>query len=289
MHTVVTPVPAPSPGTVPTANEITEYLRHLQDLNRAESTRDHYAEILQRMDAEMPAGLLYANSDELRDWIIVPGRSARTRNHYRAIAAGFYAWATHPAWQIIDFNPALIVPKAKVPRRRPRPVTNERLNAILQRAAEPYRRWFLLAAYAGLRCCELAGLDRADVTEEEIWIRGKGDKDRVIPTHPLVWAEVRDLDGPLVRQRRNDRPAGRRYISARGNEYLHDVLDVPTNMHHLRRWFGTAAYAEGGRDIRAVQTLLGHSSIKTTELYVDTATKSMTQAVAALPVGDGRA
>lgn len=264
-------------------DDITDYIRHLADLNRAESTREHYEEILRRMDTDMPAGLLYANSDELHDWIVAPGRGARTRNHYRAIAAGFYGWATHPASQIIDFNPALILPKAKVTKRRPRPVTNDRLNAILSRAAMPYRRWFLLAAYAGLRCCELAGLHRDDVTQQELWVRGKGDKDRPIPTHPLIWAEVRDLDGPLVLQR-NGRPAGRRYLSARGNEYLHDVLDVPTNMHHLRRWFGTAAYAASGRDIRAVQELLGHAGVGTTQLYVDTAAESKTAAVAALPV-----
>jgi len=238
------------------------------------------------MDADIPAGLLYANSDELRDWIVQPGRSARTRNHYTAIAAGFYGWATHPASQIIDFNPALILPKAKVTKRRPRPVTNERLNAILERSKEPYRRWFLLAACAGLRCCELAGLDREDVTEKELWVRGKGDKERAIPTHPLIWAEVRDLDGPLA-VRRDGRPAGRRYISARGNEYLHDVLGVSTNVHHLRRWFGTAAYAES-HDIRAVQELLGHAHVNTTEGYVDTATESMEAAVAALPVSGVR-
>jgi integrase len=264
-------------------DDIGDYLRHLQDLNRAESTRDHYAEILRRMDADLPDGLLYAHSDELRDWIIQPGRSARTRNHYRAIALGFYSWATHPASQIIDFNPALILPKAKESKRRPRPVTNDRLHAILERAEEPYRRWFLLAACAGLRCCELATLDRSDVTETELWVRGKGDKDRVIPTHPLVWAEVRDLDGPLVRRRRDGQRASRKYVSARGNEYLHDVLDVPTNMHHLRRWFGTAAYAQF-HDIRAVQELLGHAHVNTTQGYIDTATESMQQAVAALPV-----
>jgi integrase/recombinase XerC len=264
-------------------DEISEYLRHLEDLNRGQNTRDHYAEILRRMDRDMPEGLLYAHSDELRDWIFQPGRSARTRNHYRAIAAGFYGWATDPAGQIIDFNPAIIVPKAKESRRRPRPVSNDRLNLILESAAEPFRRWFLLAACAGLRCIELSGLNRADVTEDELWVRGKGDKDRRIPTHPLVWAEVRDLDGPLV-LRRDGRRAGRRYVSARGNEYLHDVLDLPVNMHHLRRWFGTAAYVASGRDIRAVQELLGHAHVNTTEGYIDVATESMEHAVATLPV-----
>jgi integrase/recombinase XerC len=289
MDTVTAPAHGRPAIPVPTSeDEIGNYIRHLEDINRAESTRDHYAEILRRMDRQMPGGLLYAHADELHDWIYQPGRGPNTRNHYREIALGFFKWATAPATQIVDFNPAALLPKVAVPHWRPRPVSNRCLSSILAAAAEPYRRWYLLAAYAGLRCVELAGLDRADVTEDELWVRGKGGKDRAIPTHPLIWAEVCDLDGPLVRRRDGGR-ASRRYVSARGNRYLHDVLGVSVNMHHLRRWFGTATYVASDRDILAVQKLLGHSRVNTTQDYVDIATESMTTAVAALPVAGVRA
>lgn len=279
MHTVAAIQPAHSAQT---DSLIPEYLQHLKDLDRSTNTIDHYAEILNRMDRQLPAGLASANADELRDWIDDDSRQKITRKHYRAIANGFYAWALQN--EILDFNPVGQVPNLKVRRRHPRPVTTEEVFAILARAAQPYRLWYLIAAYAGLRCTELAGLERQHITQRDMWVRGKGDVERIVPTHPLIWAEVSGLSGRIVR-RLDGKPASRRYVSGRGNHQLHFTLGLPgVTMHRLRRWFGTAAYAAADKDILAVQELLGHASVTTTQIYIDTARSSMDHAVAMLPI-----
>jgi integrase/recombinase XerC len=279
MHTVAAAQPA---HTAQTDSLITEYLQHLKDLDRSTNTIDHYADVLARMDRQLPAGLASANADEFRDWNDAGGRQKVTRRHYRAIANGFFTWAVRE--EILDFNPVFQVPNVKVRRRHPRPVTTEEVFAILARAAAPYRLWYLIAAYAGLRCTELAGLQRQHITQRDMWICGKGDVERIVPTHPLIWAEVSGLSGHIIR-RLDGKPANRRYVSGRGNHQLHEVLGLPgVTMHRLRRWFGTAAYAAADKDIVAVQELLGHASVNTTQIYIDTPRASMDHAVSMLPI-----
>lgn len=261
---------------------IAEYLIHLENLDRGENTREHYEDVLTRMDRQLPAGLTSACTEELQAWINEGGRKPVTRQHYRAIAHGFFEWATDPRDQRLDFNPVALVPQVRVHRRRPRPITNDELKSIIGRAAAPFRLWYLIGAYAGLRCIELATLERSHITEREIWICGKGEEERIVDTHPLVWAAVRDLKGHIVR-RLDGQPATRQYVSARGNHHLQYVLGVDHTMHHLRRWFGTAAYESSGKDIRVTQELLGHKQVNTTQIYVDIAAGGKAAAVAALP------
>ena len=261
-----------------------EYLTHLDDLERSVNTVDHYAEILDRMNRELPDGLVSSCADEVRDWINTGDRKKITRHHYRSIANGFFAWATDPSDPRIDFNPIAAVARIKVRRRPPRPVTTDQVFQILARGAGPYRLWFLIAAYAGLRCTELAGLERKHITRDEMWICGKGAVERTVPTHPLIWEEVRDMSGRIVR-RLDGGQASRRYVSGSGNHQLHYVLGLESvTMHRLRRWFGTAAYHAADKDILVVKELLGHADVTTSQLYIDTTRSDMTSAVAALPV-----
>lgn len=262
-----------------------DYERHLRDLDRAEATLDAYLPTLRRMDKDLPAGLLCATTEELQAWIYGDGqRSKATRSLYRAAACSFFGWAVDPNDPRLDFNSAELLPTVSVPARPARAIADDLLRDILARAARPHRDWFLIAAYAGLRCIEIAGLDREHITEEEVFVHGKGDKYRVVPTHPLIWAAAQELPAGPVATEVDGRRLTRRQVSQRGNRYLICTLQHKATMHDLRRWFGTRTYEASGGDIRAVQELLGHAQVNTTQRYIATSAQRKAGAVAGLPL-----
>ena len=266
------------------ADLIDGYLSQLRAECRAATTITTYADILHRLDRVLPAGLTYANTDELRDAIYTDGRKPATRALYRAAVIGFFAWATDPSDPRLDFDPTRWLPRVKLPRRTSRTLPSEQLADILARAHEPFRLWCLLAAGAGLRCCEIAKLDRDHVTADSIWVQGKGGKERVVPTHPTVWAAVRDQPpGPLARTPDGRARAARRHVIGRANFHLQRTLGHQgVTMHRLRHWYGTNIHDAADGDIRVAQELLGHSSPSTTQVYVDTTRHKKAAAVAAL-------
>lgn len=261
---------------------IAEYLRHLADLGRAESTQDTYADVLHRMDRQLPYGLLSANQEELHDWIFSDSHGKAHRKLCRIVANSFYEWACDPADQLLDYNPAAGLPHVSAPRGRPNPVTEEQKIQMLATAKRPFRDWFLIACFTGARCTELANLDREHITERRVLLHGKGDKQRLIPTHPLVWALAQELPPGAVTTDRYGRRLTRQQVSHRGNYQLQRVLGLDgVHMHRLRSTFGTAAY-EATRDLLAVQQLLGHASPATTQIYVEVGGDALERAVAGI-------
>jgi len=261
---------------------IAEYLEHLADLGRADSTIGTYTDILQRMDRQLPYGLISACQDELHAWIFSDSHGKAHRKLCRIVANGFYEWASNPAEPRLDFNPAAGLPAVSAPRGRPNPIAEQEKIEMLASAARPHRDWFLIACFTGARCTELADLDREHITERRVLLHGKGDKPRYVPTHPLVWALAQELPpGPLTTDR-HGRRLTRQQVSHRGNYYLQQVLGMKgVHMHRLRSTFGTEAY-EATRDILAVQRLLGHASPATTQIYVEVGGEAMERAVAGL-------
>ena len=121
---------------------------------------------------------------------------------------------------------------------------------------------------AGLRSQEAVDLDLADVDFEQelLHVRGKGDKERVVPlgeeaSHRLAFY-LRDARPQLARGAENAL-----FLSARGRRLdtstLRRLLPHP---HRLRHAFATHLL-EGGADLRTIQELLGHSSLSTTQMY----------------------
>jgi site-specific recombinase XerD len=121
---------------------------------------------------------------------------------------------------------------------------------------------------AGLRSQEAVDLNLADVDFEQelVRIRGKGDKERVVPlgeeaSHRLA-LYLRTARPQLVRRAENAV-----FLSARGKRLdtstLRRLLPHP---HRLRHAFATHLL-EGGADLRTIQELLGHSSLSTTQMY----------------------
>lgn len=267
---------------------IDEYLTEIgTDGIHSPNTVTTYRQVLHRLDRILREvnhrGLALAHTDELRPLVLPPDRSPATRALYRAAVGGFFAWACDPLDPQLTHNPAVYLPRQRVPRRRPRPITNGQLREILTTARQPYRIWYLLAAYLGLRCVEIARLDRDDVTEEWTWVRGKGDRERQVPTHDYVWTALQDLPPGPVALDVDSQPADRRQISWRGNRHLRRIGMRGVTMHRVRHWYGTHVHEAAGGDARVTQDLLGHASLATTQGYVEVDPVAKLAAGRALP------
>lgn len=262
------------------------FKRELRTHGRSQNTIDKYEEILRRMDAELPCGVLRACTDELEDWIWIDGRKPATLGLYRTVASAFFTFATDEvalAGDRLDLNPARYLPKVKKPRRTPRPAQQDQLRDILARAREPYRTWFIIAAGAGLRCVDLSLLDREDCTAEALHVVGKGGVERTVFTHPEVWRVIEPLpSGPICRTA-DGRRATARQVQVRGNTHLRR-LGYRLTMHKLRSYFGTELHEAAGGDILITQEQMGHSEPSTTRIYVLTNRRKAASAVAAIPL-----
>lgn len=272
---------------------IAQYAQHLEDTDRAESTIALYVWLLRRADTQLPAGLCAANAEELAVFLNTPhayrsGRRSRaTRQLYRTVLGGFFAWACgphRPLGEGLDFDPADLLPSIRVLRAERPLVRDEELADILAQVDEPYRLWIWLACYAGLRCVEISRLDREHVDRHDLVVVGKGDRQRVVPTNEQLWKLLEPLpDGPVALTLRGRR-ANRQYVSRDGGRHIHRLGYPHLSMHDGRRWFGRNVYVATGFDIRATQELLGHASVATTQRYVGVAAAAKAAGVAGLPV-----
>ena len=165
-------------------------------------------------------------------------------------------------------------PGPRKPRRLPEAPKSAEIDALLEGLTgdEPLavrnRALLELVYSAGLRSQEAVDLDLGDVDfeQEAVRVRGKGDKERVVPLGEEAAYRLRryleDARPGLARA-----GGGALFLSARGRR-----LDTSTlrrllpNPHRLRHAFATHLL-EGGADLRVIQELLGHSSLSTTQAY----------------------
>lgn len=252
------------------------YLAYLRSQTASQRTIDARRRTLTVLDSQLPYGLESANAEELETWLWRDGLSLGSRETYYGAFNGFFTWAYERS--IIDYNPAEEITRPKVPKRLPNPVSDTELHRLVTEAAEPYRTFVILAAFAGLRCHEIAQLRTSDITERIITVRcGKGRKPRIVPTHREVWAAVAGLPaGPVT-----DHDA--RWISQRSWIYFARRLGMPNcGLHRCRHWFGTWIQRRY-KDILVTQQLLGHENPATTAGYAQVAASDTAQAVMLLP------
>ena len=212
-----------------------------------------------------------------------PGRSPEALRVECSQLRAFYRWALLE--RLITEDPTVRLVLPKVVRGLPRPITDAKLAEALAGAEPAIKAILALAAFAGLRACEIARLDWAEVgIVESPHLRvldGKGGKGRIIPISTALAAALAELPhrrGPVI-TRADGRPgyALPHRISQRANDYLHEA--GVTDLHQCRHRFATAASSL--RDIRAVQDLLGHASPTTTSRYAAVASGIAIDAVEA--------
>jgi site-specific recombinase XerD len=195
----------------------------------------------------------------------------------------------------IDANPAELVPAPKRPQRLPRALKGEEVAALLDGipAGTPLeqrdRALFELAYACGLRAEELVrlDLDRVDFDAEQVRVEGKGGKTRVVPVGEHA---LRALQRYLERGRPTLAGAngcealflsksGRRLSTSDIRRRLRvwarlAATRAGVSPHWLRHSFATHLL-DGGADLRAIQELLGHASLSTTQIYTRVESKRL--------------
>jgi integrase/recombinase XerC len=225
----------------------------------------------------------------LRRWLAHLATRGFARSSIARKAAGvraFYRFAARRG--LVDANPASMLETPKVAVRLP-PVLKAREAASLVEAPAGEDPWavrdraILELLYAsGLRVSELCGLDvdNLDLDRGRVRVLGKGSKEREVPVGEAaveaLRSYLREARGHMVPERgesaalfynRRARRLGPRDVRAMVEQYRQDVLTGRrVSPHTLRHSFATHLM-EGGADIRAVQELLGHASLDTTQRY----------------------
>lgn len=221
--------------------------------------------------------ILELDRDDLLEYLVERRALApESRKSLLASLRSFYAWAHRRG--LIAENPAFELPSTTVPPAEPRPVPT----AVLERARAVADRETLLmldlGALEGLRRSEIARVHADDVTDFGLVVAGKGGVVRRVPIHPRLRGRLAGLRGwAFPSPVRPGQPVTGDYVASR----LEAVLPAPYRAHALRHYFASAAYA-GTHDMRAVQLLLGHRSIETTQRYVAVNPDALSAAVSAV-------
>ena len=186
---------------------------------------------------------------------------------------------------VVDGQVPLRLVAPRVFQTNPKVVRLEHLVAAVQRAQPRVRPWLLLAAGAGLRCCEIAPLLPEDLVLDDgsprvIVRRGKGGEPGTVPVTEEIAAALRACDLPtdgwlFPAQTSPSSPGGvhidfTRHVSAhtvsiRGREAL-AAVGSEAGMHGLRHLFGDTAWRTT-KDLRLVQDLMRHKNVASTVRY----------------------
>lgn len=266
----------------PSVDLIAAYCDHQRIRGRSKRTIESRRWLLTKADRELPYGLDQATDDEIKTWLYRDDLTPNAKASYYDALNTFYAyWLSRPGG--FPFNPMDDLPRPQERRGRPRPLTHDQLRRILTEAAQPYQLWMLLAAYLGARCVEISRLDRDDVGAEVTYLHGKGDRERVVATHPDVHTAVAALDpGPVARTRQGTR-ANPHYVTNMASAYFGEVMGMRgVALHRGRHWYATYVQRAAG-DIRITQESLGHAAPSTTALYTLVDFEAMRAAVCSLP------
>lgn len=250
-----------------------DYRRDLQRRGLAASSIDKRLRLLRRIEDWLEHPLVEATTDEIEVWLDELGLADRTRYAYVSHVACFFRWAV--ITKRADHDPTLEIVRPKVGRLLPRPIPDGDLAVAFECAGPKMRAWLTLGAYGGLRCQEIAYLERSEVREQHappilVVLHGKGRKQRVVPLAVDVENALNyyglPSSGPVFPHPTNRKiPVEPWRVSQDIGRYLAG-LGIHATAHQLRHWFGTNVYGRTG-DLRLTQELLGHSNPSTTAGY----------------------
>ena len=206
--------------------------------------------------------------------------------------------------EVVDANPARAVGAPRLEKYLPGYLDRAQIDLLFQMAE--VRAWegkfvdvrnlaILELFYStGMRLSELQGLSRGelDLVSQQVKVRGKGRKERIIPIGDHAMLAIRNYEskrdellrglGPKADRNavflaKTGKRIGVRAVQKAVTSFLKQIdEDAGLSVHSLRHTFATHLL-DAGADLRAVQELLGHSSISTTQIYTHTSIERLKQ------------
>jgi integrase/recombinase XerC len=270
--------------------------RYLEDLARASNSAhtigNYGSDLRQFVEFLSPPGLepLEARAIDtliVREWLArlyADNLSAVSIRRKLAALRGLFRFLQREG--VVEINVARLVRTPKAPKKLPDVPSAEQVNTLLDAipGVQPERPFpvrdraiFEFLYGCGLRVSELTGLNLDDIDRTEHWVRvrGKGKKERQVPYAGKA-AEALDrylAERPVVRDEPavflNHRQGRLTARGVRGIVKLYATLtgsDPTLHPHSFRHAFATHLLADGA-DLRAIQELLGHARLSTTQKY----------------------
>ena len=298
---------------VPVGGEAEEYLTHLEkERDVSPNTVKAYRRDLHDFTAYL-SGYYGAGgwSWEAVDRLAMRGflghltkRGLSRRSMARTLSAvrGFYRFLALN--EVVSSNPARSVGAPKMEKHLPGYLDRAQIDLLFQLAEvramegrfEDVRNLAILELFysTGMRVSELQGLNKPDLDliSQQVKVRGKGRKERIVPVGDHAQLAIRnyeakrdELNGKLggkVDRRalfvgRTGKRLTVRAVQKLMSKFLSQVdEDAGLSTHSLRHTFATHLL-DAGADLRAVQELLGHASISTTQIYTHTSVERLKQ------------
>jgi integrase/recombinase XerC len=229
-------------------------------------------------------------------------RELSKRSISRALSAvrSFYAFMNRN--EMVDANPARGVASPKLEKYLPGYLDRAQIDLLFQNAAlhaqdgrfTDVRNNSILELFysTGMRLSELRGINRADIDllSQQVKVRGKGRKERIITVGDHASLALRNYESKrdeLIRQGMKGADRTAFFLSSRGKRISIRAIqnavtgfldrideDAGLSTHSLRHTFATHLL-DAGADLRAVQELLGHASISTTQIYTHTSVERL--------------
>lgn len=246
---------------------------------RSAKTLESYGFDLRSADAALPGGLMGATGDDIQNYLAsLPDCASSVARHASALR-GFYKFLMLE--KIISENPTTNLELPKRSRPLPKFLSVDEIELLISSAgdiknATRLRAMIELVYASGLRVSELCELPLTAILGDKLLIHGKGAKERIVPMHAGAiaalqkWLAVRDDEKS-------------KYVFPGGGTSGHITRDGffkilkkcavlagidphRVSPHVLRHSFASHLLA-GGANLRAIQTMLGHEDISTTQIY----------------------
>ncbi|NLY17388.1 MAG: tyrosine recombinase XerC [Clostridiaceae bacterium] len=227
--------------------------------------------------------------------------TAYARARKVASLKSFFKYLTNKA-KLLDTNPATELESPKIIKRLPRYLNVEESKQLLSSVDGEHsvRDYAIITLFlnCGIRLSELVGINLNNIRNETLSVIGKGNKERVIPLNSACikaineYLKVRPVDGvkdkdALFLSERKQRISKATVQHIVKKYIINAGLDPKRySTHKLRHTAATLMYKYGHVDIRALQELLGHESIATTEIYTHLGEQELRNAVESNPLSN---